>query len=57
MKMKRALVQDLFNLTMWQHNGAKPHQANVFDFWLDRMNAIMSRSGGAGTPGPPHLRK
>ena len=48
--MKRALRNVLFNLTMWQHDGAKPHQANVVADWLnsileDRMKAIRSRRG------------
>ena len=48
--MKRALRKDQFNLTMWQHDGAKPHQANVVAGWLnnilvDRMKAIRSRRG------------
>ena len=57
--MKRALGQDLFNLTvtMWKHNGVKPHQANVVTDWLDsifedRMKAMKSQRW---TPGPQHL--
>ena len=53
--MKRALGEALFNLTVWQQDRAKPHQANMVMDWLDsifeeRMLAIKSRRGETRPP-------
>ena len=59
-QMKRALGEALFNLTVWQQDRAKPHQANMVMDWLDsifeeRMLAIKSRRGETWAPSSPDL--
>ena len=34
--MKKRLGLEEFNLTIWQQDGAKPHQVNIVDY-LDRI--------------------
>ena len=58
--MKRVLGQDKFDTTVWQQDGAKPHQANMVMDWLDgifeeRMLAIRSRRGDSWAPSSPDL--
>ena len=58
--MKRVLGQNMFNQTIWQQDGAKPHQANMVMEWLDgifedRMLAIRSRRGDTWAPSSPDL--
>ena len=59
-QMKRTLGQDLFSLTIWQQDGAKPHQANMVMEWLDgifeeRMLAIRARRGDSWAPSSPDM--
>ena len=59
-QMKRELGEALFNLTMWQQDRAKPHQAGMVMDWLDsifeeRMLAIKSRRGETWAPSSPDL--
>ena len=57
---KRTLGQDLFNQTIWQQDGAKPHQANMVMDWLDsmfkeRMLAKRTRRGNSWAPSSPDI--
>ena len=57
---KRTLGQDLFNKTIWQQDGAKPHQANMVMDWLDsifeeRMLAKKARRGNSWAPSSPDI--
>ena len=57
---KRTLGQDLFNQTIWQQDGAKPHQANMVMDWLDsifeeRMLAKKARRGNSWSPSFPDI--
>ena len=59
-KMFPQMKRDLFNLTMWQKDEAKPHTANTVMEWLDsifdeRMPAIKSRRGDTLAPSSPDL--
>ena len=59
-QMKQKLGQQLFDQTVWQQDGAKPHQANMVMDWLDtifgeRMLAIRSRRGDSWAPSSPDL--
>ena len=57
-QMKRALGEALFNLTVWQQDGAKPHQANMVrldSIFEERMLAIKSRRGETWAPSSPDL--
>ena len=57
---KRALVQDLFNQTIWQQDEAKPHQAIMVMDWPDsifeeRMLAKKARRGNSWAPSSPDI--
>ena len=59
-KMFRHMKRDLFNLTMWQKDEAKPHPANMVIEWLirifdNRMPAIKSKRGDTLAPLAPNL--
>ena len=56
--MKERLGQTRFRRTIWQQDGAKPHQARMVMEWLDtifmeRMLAIKSLRGDSWAPSSP----
>ena len=52
--MKREQGQDLFNLPVWQQDGAKPHQVN--SIFKDKMLTIESRRGDTCAPSSLDLK-
>ena len=58
--MKRELGMEAFNSTIWQQDGAKPHQANMVMDYLDRvfqerMLALKARRGESWLPSSPDM--
>ena len=58
--MKRQLGQVGFDSTIWQQDGAKPHQANMNMDYLDRifqerMLALKARRGDSWAPSSPDI--
>ena len=56
----RLLGQDLFNQTIWQQDGPKPHQANIVIDLLDSMFeesmlAKKARRGNSWAPSSPDI--
>ena len=58
--MKQDLGLTSYGRTIWQQDGAKPHQANMVMDWLDsmfkeRMLAKRTRRGNSWAPSSPDI--